>query len=133
MTSIQQFEIDGQKVWVEVADVSLSNPSPGRERFANTSAGSSPASAVAKAVEKADISATLKTVVGSVQQAMAALLDVRAVDDGGRVSEFVDVAGAARVGVGVVGRNDGPVGVGIGNDVVRDGAHVLPFSGCAGL
>lgn len=73
MTSIQQFEIDGQKVWVEVADVSVSNPSPGRERFANTSAGSSPASAVAKAVEKADISATLKTVVGSVQHAMAAL------------------------------------------------------------
>ena len=73
MTSIQQFEIDGQKVWVEVADVSVSTPSPGRERFANTSAGSSPASAVAKAVEKADISATLKTVVGSVQHAMAAL------------------------------------------------------------
>ena len=38
MTSIQQFEIDGQKVWVEVADVSVSTPSPGKERFANTSA-----------------------------------------------------------------------------------------------
>lgn len=73
MTRIQQFEIDGQNVWVEVADVPVSTPSQRSDDFVNTTAGSGPASAVAKAVEKADISATLKTVVGSVQQAMAAL------------------------------------------------------------
>ncbi|GEM_PF-1492590 len=69
--NIQQIEIDGQAVWVEVEDVVISPPArQGDNRFANTSSGGA-SDVVAKAVEKVDLSTTLKAVIGPVQKALS--------------------------------------------------------------
>ncbi|MCM8595749.1 CU044_2847 family protein [Accumulibacter sp.] len=67
--SLQQIEIDGQPIWVEVAEVNVVPVRGGAardERFAPTTA----TSAVTDELARVDLSATLAAVVGPVRAAL---------------------------------------------------------------
>lgn len=69
--SLQQIEIDGQPIWVEVAEVNVVPVRGGAasdERFARTSATrGGQASGVTEALSSVDLSATLAAIVGPVR------------------------------------------------------------------
>jgi hypothetical protein len=69
---IQQIEIEGQTIWVEMDDVALSAPAATREtsRFSNTSVGSDVAQRAADTIKKVDLSSTLAAIVGPVRKAL---------------------------------------------------------------
>jgi hypothetical protein len=72
MGKLEQFEVDGQTIWVEVADLAATR-SPA-SKLANTSAnGTAPSDKVTQAVQSVDLVAPLKIVANSVHKALEAL------------------------------------------------------------
>ncbi|PTT76034.1 hypothetical protein DBR42_27660 [Pelomonas sp. HMWF004] len=68
-THLQSFEIDGQTVWVEVDDLTVTSPT--RSKTEKTDAGSAASGALAK-IESLDIAKTLKAIVSPVRSALDA-------------------------------------------------------------
>jgi len=62
--TMQQFEIDGQRIWVEVEDVPITATS----KFSNTAAGGG--AELAATVTSVDLSATLRALIGPVRAAL---------------------------------------------------------------
>lgn len=73
-THLQSFEIDGQTVWVEVDDLTVTSQSSGgapQTKTEKTDASSAATGALAK-IESVDIAKTLKAIVAPVRSALDA-------------------------------------------------------------
>lgn len=70
--TLQQVEIEGQAIWVEVTDINLANPRTAdlwAGKFSNTATRGA-AEQVAETIIKVDLSATLAAVIGPVKTAL---------------------------------------------------------------
>ena len=69
--SLQQIQIEGKTIWVEVSELATAAAPSGSSKFANTSAGAS--EAVTGALGKAAIAETLQALVTPVYSALKAM------------------------------------------------------------
>lgn len=72
MGKLEQFEIDGVRVWVEVADLTAT-VAPVSKVAKTSASGAAPGSKVTEAVQSVDLAAPLKIVANSVHKALDSL------------------------------------------------------------